>query len=325
MIKAAIIGLGRWGQILVSAVQGQSEHIQFTAGVTRTPAKAVEFTKRHGIALRDDYAQVLNDPAIDAVVLATPHSQHVDQVVAAAAAGKHIFVEKPFTLTEADSKKAVAAAGRAGRVLALGHNRRFLPAIAELRRRLADGVLGQALHVEANFSGASGFDFTGDQWRASATETPSGGMAGAGIHMVDAMIGLFGPIARVHALSLRQVLLDDIDDTTSMLFGFENGMSGYLAALSATGSIWRLQVFGSKGWAEIRDETRFEVRLIGAESEVVDYPLFDTRRAELEAFAAAAEGGPAYPLPLDQAIHGIAVFEAVTRSAKSGRTETTGH
>ena len=77
-------------------------------------------------------------------------------------------------------------------------------------------------------------------------------------------------------------------------------------------------------WAEIRDETRFEVRLIGAESEVVDYPLFDTRRAELEAFAAAAEGGPAYPLPLDQAIHGIAVFEAVTRSAKSGRTETTG-
>jgi predicted dehydrogenase len=323
-MRAAIIGLGRWGRILVSSVQGLSERIQFTAGVTRTPGKAAEFAKRHGIPLGDDYARVLDDPAIDAVVLATPHSQHADQVVAAAAAGKHIFVEKPFTLTEAGAKKAVKAAGRAGRVLALGHDRRFLPAMAELRRRLADGALGQALHVEANFSGSSGFGYKGDQWRASATETPSGGMAGSGIHMVDAMIGLFGPIERVYAQSLRQVLMDDIDDTTSMLFGFENGMSGYLAALSATGSMWRLQVFGSKGWAEIRDERRLEVRLIGAESEVIDYPPFDTRRAELEAFAVAAEGGPAYPLPVDQAIQGIAVFEAITRSAASGRTETTG-
>ncbi len=324
MIKAAIIGLGRWGQILVESVQGQSEHIQFTAGVTRTPAKAVDFTKLHGIPLLDDYTQVLDDPAIDAVVLATPHSQHVDQVVAAAAAGKHIFVEKPFTLTETDAKKAVAAADRASMVLALGHNRRFLPAIAEVRRLLADGELGQALHVEANFSGASGFDYKGDQWRASAAETPSGGMAGSGIHMVDAMIGLFGLIERIHTLGLRQVLVDEIDDTTSMLFGFENGMSGYLAALSATASLWRLQVFGSKGWAEIRDERRLEVRLIGVESKVVDYPFFDTRRAELEAFAVAARGGPAYPLPVDQAIHGVAVFEAITRSAMSGQTETTG-
>lgn len=324
MIKAAIIGLGRWGQILVEAVQGQSDLIQFTAGVTRTPAKAAEFTERHGIPLGDDYAQVLNDPAIDAVVLATPHSQHVDQVVAAAAAGKHIFVEKPFTLTEAGARKAVAAAGQAGKVLALGHNRRFLPAMAELRRRLDDGTLGQALHVEGNFSGSSGFDYRGDKWRASATETPSGGMAGSGIHIVDAMIGLFGPIERVYALSLRQVLVDAVDDTTSMLFGFKNGMSGYVAALTATGSIWRLQVFGSKGWAEIRDERRLEVRLIDAQSEIIDYPPFDTRRAELEAFAVAVEGGPAYPLPVDQAIHGIAVFEAVTRSAASGRTETTG-
>jgi predicted dehydrogenase len=80
-------------------------------------------------------AQVLDDPAIDTVVLATPHSQHVEQVVASAVASKHIFVEKPFTLIEADAKKAVAAASRTGRVLALDHNRRFLPAIAALSRR----------------------------------------------------------------------------------------------------------------------------------------------------------------------------------------------
>jgi len=324
LIKAAIIGLGRWGQILVDSVQGKSNAIKFTAGVTRTVSRAAEYAERQGIPLSDDYDAVLVDPAIDAIVLATPHSQHADQIAKAAAAGKHIFVEKPFTLTSVSAAESVAAAEKAGVVLALGHNRRFMPSRAELKSRIECGALGALLHVEGNFSGSGGLKARTDNWRGNRVENPAGGMGAMGIHMVDLMIGLFGPIADVRCISRQRAVTADIDDTTSMLFTFESGMTGTLVTLGATVPTQRIQVFGSKGSAEIRQERYFEFRPVEGEAETIDFGPFDKERAELEAFAAAVEDGVPYPLPASEAIHGIAVFEAIARSAASGTVETVG-
>ena len=142
MLRAAIVGLGWWGKNLVTSVQGKTDAIRFTACCTRSRGKAVEFCTEHGIALVDDYAAVLADPNIDAVVLATPPSAHNEQVQRAAAAGKHVFVEKPFTLTADTARQAIAAAQKAGVVLAVGFNRRFHPSMNELRSRIRDGRLG---------------------------------------------------------------------------------------------------------------------------------------------------------------------------------------
>lgn len=319
MLKAAIVGLGRWGQILVESVQGKSDAITFTAGITRTPAKAQEFTERHGLTLDTDYDAMLEDPAIDAVVLATPHQQHADQIVAAAAAGKHVFVEKPFTLTKASAEAAVAAARDAGIVLALGHNRRFLPSVKELKSRMQSGALGTLLHIETNFSGPSGLRFPAGNWRTERAESPAGGMGAMGIHMVDAMINLVGPVTEVNTISIRRAIDHDIDDTTSLLCRFENGMTGYLVTLAATTATQRIEVFGTKGSLEIRNERHFTFYPIDGEPEATEYPPFDKEEAELEAFAAAINGGPAYPLPLEDAIHGVAVFEAIIESAERGK------
>ncbi len=117
MINAASVGLGGWGRTMVKSVQGKSDRIRFTTGVTRTPARAEEFCREHAIALGDDYARMLADPAIDAVVLATPHTRHGAEIVAAAEAGKHVFCEKPFTLTAAEAEThAWCVAERAVRV-----------------------------------------------------------------------------------------------------------------------------------------------------------------------------------------------------------------
>src|SRR5688500_10908890 len=99
MINAAIVGLGRWGQNLVNSVQGKSEKIRFTTGVLRHPENAREHAQRQGLSLQSDLGSVLADPAIDAIVLATPHTAHAEQVMAAVKAGKPVFTEKPFTLT----------------------------------------------------------------------------------------------------------------------------------------------------------------------------------------------------------------------------------
>ncbi len=152
MIKAALVGTGDWGQRLVTSVQGKSELIRFTAAVTRTPAKAAGFALQHALTLHDDYRRVLADPTIDAVVLATPHSQHGRQVIDAAEAGKPVFVEKPFTLDKASAAAAVEACRRRGVVLAFGHNRRFLPAVQALKRMVEEGRIGKLLQVKGNFS-----------------------------------------------------------------------------------------------------------------------------------------------------------------------------
>lgn len=317
MIHAAIVGLGRWGQILVDAVQGKSDKICFTRAITRTPAKTETFAHDRRLNLGSQLTDALADPAIDAVVLATPHSLHAQQIEQAAATGKHVFVEKPFTLTKASAEKAVQAAQDAGIVLALGHNRRFSPSVNELRTRLDAGRLGVIMHAETNYSGPGAFRFRHGMWRADKVESPAGGMAGMGIHMVDGLIGLLGPIRQVQALSHRRVLNVDIDDTTAVLFRFCSGATGYLGTIAATSPEWRIQIFGAKGWIELRDDSHFEAHMLDTEPETIDFGRFDKERAELEAFADAICGKSPYPLPLDQAVHGIAVFEAIAHSVRA--------
>ena len=134
MIRAAIVGIGRWGRMLVNSVQDKSTEIRFTAGHTRTRASAEAFCADNGIVLQDDLAAILADPAIDAVVFATPHSQHAAQVEQTAAAGKHVFMEKPFTLDVKSAEAALDAIARAGVVLGVAYPRRFHPAMIELKR-----------------------------------------------------------------------------------------------------------------------------------------------------------------------------------------------
>jgi predicted dehydrogenase len=318
MIHAAIVGLGRWGQVLVDSVQEKSEKIQFTRAITRTPAHAETFARDRRLILGSQLRDALADSAIEAVVLATPHSLHAQQIAQAAAAGKHVFVEKPFTLTKSSAQEAVQAAQSAGIVLALGHNRRFSPAVRDLQSRLDGGQLGIVVHAETNYSGPGAFRYQHGMWRADKLESPAGGMAGMGIHMVDGLIGLLGPICQVQALSHRRVLNVDIDDTTAVLLRFRSGATGYLGTIAATSPEWRMQIFGSRGWVELRDDSHLRARMLDREPEMIDFGPFDKERAELEAFADAICGETPYPLPLDQAVHGIAVFEAIAHSATTG-------
>src|SRR5438067_662496 len=152
MVRAAIVGLGRWGRTLVNSVQNKSDRLRFTHAVSRDPARVGDFAAEHGLNVLGSLDAALAEPAIDAVVLATPHSRHTDQILAAAAAGKHVFCEKPLSLTRAEAERAVAACEKAEIVLGVGHDKRFSPAIAELARIVAGGELGAVLHIEGNFS-----------------------------------------------------------------------------------------------------------------------------------------------------------------------------
>lgn len=318
MIRCGIAGLGRWGRVLVDSVHGKSDSVVFTAGVTGRKERAAEYCAEKGIDLRDDLADLLNDPDIDAIVLATPHTQHVEQIIAAAKAGKPVFAEKPLTLDANDAKRAAKAMADAGLPLCVGFNRRFLPAMIKLKELATSGALGTVIHIEGNISGNGGLRYGPEHWRASETESPAGGMTAMGVHMMDALMSIMGPVKSLRAMSERHAVEVPIDDTTFAALKFESGVTGVLTTLFATRQLWRVQVFGDKGWAEVRDEIRIETRLIGEDPVVEEFPGFDMERAELEAFAATVKDGATYAVPLEDAIHGIEILDAVVRSSKEG-------
>ena len=336
MINAAIVGLGRWGQNLVNSVQGKSDKIRFTTGVLRHPENARAYADKQGLTLERDLAKVLADPAIDAIVLATPHTIHAEQILAAAKAGKPVFTEKPFTLTSRDAADAVRAAARSKITLGVGFNWRFQPALQEIRRMLEDGRLGTLLHIEGNFCGPSVYRFPKAHWRQQRDEGPAGGMTGRGIHVVDAMLYLAGQVETVHSQSYRIALDYGIDDTTSMLFRFRNGATGYLGTIIATAETWRMQVFGSHGWVEVGDVehlTTWQMRVCFVDPEnlnthqrpqVMTFPEISTERLELENFADAVAAGRPLAVSGGDEEHGVSVLEAILDSAKTGRTITVG-
>lgn len=316
MLNAAIVGIGRWGQRLVDSVASpQSAAIRFTHAVARTPDSAKTFCDKRGLAAAS-FEAVLADRGVDAVVLATPHSQHAEQVIQAARAGKHVFVEKPFTLDARSARAAVQASRGAGLVLAFGHNRRFLPAIQEMRASLATRALGEILHAEGAFSGNFGLGYRPGIWRATREESPAGGMTAMGIHIIDAFIHLVGRIASVRCESQRKVLSVDLDDTTSAFMRFENGATGYLSTLTASGRIVRIQVFGTRGWLHLLDHHVLERCDIDGRVSRAEFPAVDAERLELEAFAQAVSEGRPYPVTPEEAIHGVAVMQAAFQSAE---------
>jgi predicted dehydrogenase len=149
MIRAAIVGMGWWGRTLVEAVQGVSQDVKFVGGVSRSQSDDHrQLYSQHHLTLCQTYEQALADPDVDAVVLATPHSLHTSQVIAAAQAKKHVFCEKPFALKKSDAEAAVSATVKAGVTLGLGYNRRFHPEMTNLRQQIRSGELGTILHVE---------------------------------------------------------------------------------------------------------------------------------------------------------------------------------
>ena len=326
MIRAAIIGLGTWGQNLVLSVQGVSPSIRFTSAATRSPDKAREFAQAQGLRMLPSYEAALADPEIDAVVLATPHSMHTDQIVAAARAGKHVFSEKPLGLDTASAQLAAQACADHGVTLGVGYNWRYQPALQEIRRMIEDGTLGRVLHIEGNFCGPSAYRFPKGHWRHDVDEVPAGGMTGRGVHVIDAMLSLAGPIEMVTAQSYRLAQDFGVDDTTSMLLRFANGATGYLGTVIASAETWRMQIFGSNGWAQVGDVehlTTWELSTCMIDRDhitvkqrptVRSFPKTSTERAELEHFAQQASARQPLALPGGDAVHNVAVLQAILDS-----------
>ncbi|MBT3989564.1 MAG: Gfo/Idh/MocA family oxidoreductase [Rhodospirillaceae bacterium] len=326
MLNTAIVGLGWWGRHIVTTLQGKSDKIRFSRAVDIAPESTADIAEAAGLTVSADLADVLNDADIEAVVLATPHSLHEEQIIAAAKAGKHVFCEKPLALTLASAERSVEACDAAGVVLGLGHERRFEPAMQEIAKLVASGELGEIMHVESNFSHDKLANLDASNWRVSSTESPAAAMTATGIHITDAYANMFGPVAQVFALTATRNPANANGDILNFSVRFKSGATGAFNSILETPLYMRYAVFGSKAWVEARDyshpseegPTDLFISRTEGEIETQTFQYVDTVKLNFEAWADAIAGIQDYPFTKAQKLENIAVFEAICQSAEKG-------
>jgi predicted dehydrogenase len=317
MINAAMVGLGRWGQTVLGSIQGKSERLRIVHGVTKEPELARELAGKHGFRLSTDLKDAIADPQVQAILLATPHSLHVEQVCMVAGAGKPVWCEKPLALTRAEAERAVAAVRLARVSLGSGNNKRCFASMRELKRAVDSGEIGKVLHIEGHYSNEHSTRVAGG-WRDDPTESPGAGMTGAGLHVLDAFVNLAGPIVYVDARSVTKKPPPDPRDVVAVLVEFAGGATGVMGTVRAAPMFWRCHVFGTEGSAEARGEDTLTVAKIAGPTEERTYPHVDSLRTLLEAFADAVEGKAPFPVKPEQMLDVIGAFEAVIASLASG-------
>jgi predicted dehydrogenase len=319
MINCAIAGLGRWGRALVEA-SASCGRLDVTRAVETDLERTGDFCNARKIALTDNLESVLKDRIVQAVLLATPHSLHHDQVIAAASHGKQVFCEKPLALRRDDAARMFEACRKAGVVLAVGHNRRFWPSMRSLREIVASGELGTILHVEGHNSNENSNIIT-TGWRLSPEESPGGGLTGAGLHVLDAFVSLLGPVRQVHARLHSHAPGPPPLDTAVLAIDFASGVTGTLATVRATPFYWRVHVFGTKGSVEVLDDVTTVLRMSGQDPKTLKHVAIDVLAAELGAFANAVETEQPFPVAEAEVLATLVAFETALRSMKTGQPE----
>lgn len=328
MLNAAVIGLGWWGKQIVTSLSG-SDVIAVRRGVDVNLDGVRDFAAKQNFDLGDSYDDVLVDKDIDAVILVTPHALHEEQVLAAAAAGKQVFCEKPFALSAEAAKRMLAACGEAGlKAVGIGHERRFEPALEAMKNHLDSGDFGTLIHIECNWSHNN---FTkastgGSSWRKDAKQAPLGTLTALGVHITDYFQSLAGPVARLRAVANSRSYLFPGNDVVTVQFMFESGVTGFMCNIATTPFHSAIKVFGDKGWGEARENSNVDIpepatlttRWLDEELTTQTYASQNTVKVNLEQWAHAAQGNGGYRFTPDHLLHNVEILQAIVASAETG-------
>jgi len=328
-VGIALVGMGWWGQKMLAVLQAAPHDICVVRAVEPNIESVKAKCADKGIPLTASYADALKDPNVEAVVLATPHALHGEQIEAAAAARKHIFCEKPLALTKTGAVTAVTLCREAGLVLGMGHERRWEPPIADMLAKADAGQLGRIQQIESNFSHDKFLTLDRSNWRLKADQAPAAGMTATGIHLLDLSVRLLGPAESV--LCICEQLSSDLPqgDTVAAFVKFRGGGTSYVSASLSNPFMSRFTVYGSKGWIDIRDKAHVESpagwvvtsAMSGGPIVTVEVPPAEPVKDNLVSFARAVRGKETYPITSAQLVNNIALLEAVFASALSRKIE----
>src|SRR6267142_679287 len=319
-LRVACIGMGWWSDVLADAIQ-RSKKLKIVACYTRSDDKRKVFAAKYGCAAAASYDAVLKDRSIEAIINTTPNDVHLETTRAAAAAGKHVFLDKPIANTVSEGRAITEACRRAGVVLGLGYQRRRESHFRWIRSQIDAGVFGKLVNAEANISRDRLGQIDLSSWRYTAAGMPGGVMLQIGIHYADVLEYLLGPVKAVNGRFAQLVLPGDNPDVASMVLEHENGALSTLNASYASASEYYLMnIYGKEASAYYDMHQGLRVLRRGSDEVVgIPCPKNDTLVEELEEFAAAVRGDAEPEMDGERGTASLAVLLAGIRSAKEGR------
>jgi predicted dehydrogenase len=330
MIRIGIIGLGWWGKQIVTCL-AESPRFKVVAGCDIDTRTAAPFAASHKFDLTGDHRSLVRRTDIDAIAVVTPHLLHEEMTIAALEAGKQVFCEKPLALTAASAERILDASSKAGGVLGIGHERRYEPAMEEMRRLFDTGALGRLLHMDAHVSHNNFRTLDPSNWRRDARHAPAGAWTALGIHLGDMFVSFAGRPVRVAARTASQIFPAPSGGFVAAEIDFENGAHGRITCLSTPPFYGRFTLVCDQGWVETQEGGNVDK---GIPSSFVycgpdgtrqsrSYEHANTVRMNFEAWADAIEGRAPYRFTHEQLLANIRILDAVTRSAATdGRPVT---
>jgi len=319
-LRVATIGMGWWSDVLADAVL-RSRKIEIAACFTRSEDKRRAFAAKYRCRAAASYEEILRDPGIEAIINTTPNDVHLETTRAAAAAGKHVFLDKPIANTVAEARAITEACRKAGVVLALGYQRRRESQFRWIRRQIDQGALGRLVNAEANISRDRLGKIDLGSWRYTAAGMPGGVMLQIGIHYTDVLEYLMGPIRAVSGRSARLVLPGDNPDVASLILEHESGALSTLNASYASASeFYLMNVYGKDATVFYDQHGGMRMLKRGGDKAIpIPFSPNDTLVEELEEFAAAARGEGMPEVGGEYATRSLAVVRAGILSAQQGR------
>ena len=336
-VRAALIGVGAWGRVLANAA-ALSSRIDFVCCVGRNPGKLKAFSRDTGLPSRLDIESALNDPDIDAVVLAVPNELHFPLAELAARSGKHVYIEKPIASTLADGLKVVQLERTHGIRVVVAHCARFLAGNRLIRKAIDSGTLGKISQIEANFSNGRALRLTPQDWRWYANRAPGGSLSQIAIHQFDTLRFLGGDIISVSAVAAhRSPVGAEVEDQWIVTVIFADGKLGVVISNWTSSGTHNVRVTGDKAvmFYEI-DETKWALpeqlhsdatlylqpqgKGAGARQHIA-VPEGNMFRDELELFASCIRDEIDCELSSENGCRALAaVYAALASAADRGRT-----
>jgi predicted dehydrogenase len=319
-MNVACIGMGWWSDVLADAIV-RSGRMKIVSCYSRSRDKREAFARKYACTAASSYEEILGDRRIDAIINTTPNSAHLETTYAAAAAGKHVFLDKPIANTIDDTRAITAACRQAKVVLALGYQRRRESHFRWVREKIQAGVFGKLVNAEANISRDRLGKIDLSSWRYTAEGMPGGVMLQIGIHYTDVLEYLIGPVKAVSGRFVRLVLPGDNPDVASLVLEHENGALSTLNASYASASEYYLMnIYGKEASAyyDMHNGLRWLKR--GSDkSEPVAMQKNDPIVEELDEFANAVRGDGEPEMDGERSTRSLAVLLAGIKSAREGR------
>jgi len=319
-LRVAVLGMGWWSDVLSDAIK-RSDQMEIVACFTRSEDKRQAFAKKYGCRAAASYEEILTDRSIAGIINTTPNNVHLETTRQAAEAGKHVFLDKPIANTVKEGMEIAEVCKKAGVVLALGYQRRREHHFRWIKSEIDAGRFGKLVQAECNISRDRLGQFDLSSWRYTAAGMPGGVMLQIGIHYIDVLEFLMGPIKSVSARLAQLVLPGDNPDVANMILQHENNaLSNLTASYASASEFYMMNIYGKEAsayydlFSGLRHLKRGEktARAIATEKN-------DTIREELEEFARCARSGGQPETDGFWAARNLAVIKAGAKSAREGR------